>query len=112
MLTTNKEELRFNILTPNCHQDSDMIVLGKCKGIILMVPSSTLENYKNQQFFRITKMSPKPIYLPPKDCKGLNQWSSVTLGKTLVYTTESILQTLTPNFHQNLEMSYQKTAGD
>ena len=37
----------------------------------------------------------KPWYFWPKHCKGLTQWAFVTLGPTLIYATETILQTLT-----------------
>ena len=57
--------------------------------------TDTSSKYKNQQFFIISKMLPKPWDVPPKRCKGLPIWSFFFIGPALIYNTESTLQIFT-----------------
>ena len=58
----------------------------------------------------------KTLICPTKNRMGLNQWHFVPLVLTLIYTTESIIQTLTTNtwwlFFQNIEMPHQNITRD
>ena len=42
------------------HQNLEMIVLEKWPGINPMSRIATLDDYKNQQLLRISKLTPKP----------------------------------------------------
>ena len=63
-------------------------MFGKWIGIDPMSLSATLEDYKNQEWFRISNY-------PQKYCKGLTQLVFVPPGTTIIYTTEESLKTLT-----------------
>ena len=53
-------------MTPNSHQNLEMIALVKWLVINPMVFTATLADYKNQQFLIIFKLLPKTWYVPPK----------------------------------------------
>ena len=59
------------------------------QGINSMGLSASLAYYK-LQYFTNMKMSPTTLRLNTKKCKGFNQWAFVSVGKTLVYTTEKL----------------------
>ena len=115
MLTTNWYSLFFDIMTPNSHQNLQMIVLVKWIGINPMGLSATLVEYKNIKSFRISKLSPKPWDEPQNNCKGLTRWTFVSLCPILIYTTDSILQTLTVKpwwlFFKTLRWTSKKSLG-
>ena len=88
--------ISYEIMTPNCHQHLDFIVLEKWQGNIPIGLSTTLSGFKSQQLYGITKLSPKTWDIPPKKGREINQWAFVPLGTYLIYPTEPILQTYTP----------------
>ena len=114
LLITNGKYLSFDVMTPKSHRNLNIIVLVKLiedKIMVISVPiglCSTLAEYKNRQFFRVSKLSPKHWDFPPNNCKKLTQWNLVNLDMNIFYTTKSILQTLTTKnwwpFFQNLEV--------
>ena len=59
-------------MTPIFHQNFEMVVLEKCQGINPVGLSATLDDYKNQQLFRIPKLKPKPWDIPPKKVQVIN----------------------------------------
>ena len=74
-------------MTPNSHQNLEIILIEKYPGIKPMGLSAKLGNYKNQDCFRI--FNHQQMFI-----KVLTQWDFVPLGPTLIYTAEEILPTL------------------
>ena len=87
-MTIHCEYLFFEIITSNSNHNFEVIVLGEWIGINQMSLSVTLNDYKNRQLFRMSKLFPKTWVVPPKTYKGLTQWDFVTLWVTLIYIIE------------------------
>ena len=65
-----------------------MIVLGEFQGINPMGLSATLDDYKNQQFFRITKMSQKNE-IPNQTVSGYQTNRPLLIPQTVILQVQS-----------------------